>query len=151
MNAGLSKAERQRRLLELVQRNRVQSQQELRDLLAAEAGETTQTTISRDLRELGITKGPDGYVAPEQSLARRSVRRAVDKAVRGRILRAELSGSLVVVHTRPGEAESLGHAIEGLGLTECRGVIAGRDTIFLAAGAAGQARRLRKLLDQRSD
>ena len=147
----MTKAERQRRLLELVQRNRIESQHQLLELLSAEAAETTQTTISRDLRELGVTKGPEGYVAPAQSLARRSARRALDKAIRGRILRAELSGTLVVLHTPPGEAESVGHAVKTLELVECRGVIAGRDTVFVATGTAGQAKRLRKLFDRRAD
>ena len=63
-DAMTTKARRRHKILELLERQRIRSQEELRRLLHGAGFDTTQTTLSRDLRDLGVSKGPGGYVLP---------------------------------------------------------------------------------------
>jgi transcriptional regulator of arginine metabolism len=166
--APMTKAARQARIVELLERRPVASQTELGRLLAADGVAVTQATVSRDLDELGAvkTRTPAGmaYVVPEENAPRGGTAEAVDARL-GRLLEellvsAEATGDTVVLRTPPGGAHLLGSALDRAGLPEVAGTVAGDDTLFVVVAdpdhpvtgpTAALAQRLRDLagLNQR--
>ncbi len=150
------KAKRQRRVREILERERVTNQQRLQRLLHAEGIEATQATLSRDLRDLGVLKGHDGYTLPGPS----GGVPAVQAPELQRILEEFLTGSgqagnLVVLRTGPGRAQVLGDEIDRSRIPHVVGTVAGDDTIFVACPSAAAAsqllRKLRTLAGRRAD
>lgn len=134
------KQQRHQRIREILSHNEIHSQEQLQDLLFAEDIQTTQATLSRDLRDLGAVKGPRGY-----SLPNNGARGGLDDANVRRILKrdllsAERGGPLAVLHTRQGRAPVLTSEIQSMGLPYVLGTIAGSDTVFVATQSSGQAR-----------
>jgi transcriptional regulator of arginine metabolism len=136
------KARRQALILELVDREPIDSQQVLRRRLRASGFSTTQATISRDIKELGLVKrAADGAYqraaaqAPSPEVAQAELRRAVSQYL-GRTDRVR---DLVVLKTGPGQAAMLALAIDRAGLTEVVGTIAGDDTILVICRDIGRA------------
>ena len=135
------KATRQAAILELIEGQDVTSQEQLRALLRERGIEATQATLSRDLRDLGLIKGPpDGAYRPGTSapapldpVAR--VRRAVEEYLRG----LEEVEQFVVLKTDPGQAQPLAVALDRAALSEVVGTIAGDDTILVICRSAAQA------------
>ena len=127
-----SKLERHRIIKEVVGNGRVSSQEELASILEKEGLQVAQATLSRDIRELGITKMHDGdsyyYCLPGTS--RFSPRRGPDTSYS--IISIEFSGQLAVIKTQPGHANMVASLIDMGGLDEIAGTIAGDDTILLA-------------------
>ena len=150
----LTKAQRQHRVSQLLEKGTVPSQSELVRLLAEQGVEATQVTVSRDLEELGAVKrrapggtlvyampeGPRDHLAPEVHLRR----------VLGEWL-ADLgsSGNLVVARTPPGCAHVVASAIDRAGLPEVLGTVAGDDTVLVVAASrttgAALARKLARM------
>lgn len=140
----MSRAQRQRRIVELLGEREVRSQAELSDLLAGEGVEVTQATLSRDLVEIGAVKvrrdGTLVYVVPPPgSEARPSdgmgegasgrLRRACEELLVG----AQAANNLVVVRTPPGAANYLALLIDQARDAEVLGTLAGDDTIMIVA------------------
>jgi len=161
MNDNSGVALRRREAIRRILRERVvRSQGELRRLLKAEGLDAAQPTLSRDIHELGLVKGPDGYRAPEAPVAsapglpepsvagRR--REKVERLIRQYVLAVEPAGTLVVLRTPPADAQPVALALDAASLEGVVGTIAGDDTIFLAtrseAEAGGLARRLRGII-----
>jgi len=154
----LTKAARHGRIIALVARHLVHSQVELAALLADEGVAVTQTTLSRDLEELGAVKlrGPDGgaptYVIPEDG-APPPVRALTDtdpallaRRLAELLVAAEPSGNLVVLRTPPGAAHFLASSLDRAGLPEIVGTVAGDDTVLvIARDRAGGTRVAEKL------
>lgn len=140
-------ANRRRHIHDIIARNHVRTQEQLLALLAAEDVHTTQATLSRDLRELGIRKGREGYRLPETPAAGRARRRQLAKETRGSIIRIDRTGGLVVIRTPPGMAQALALTLGRDDLPEVLGTIAGVDTVFVACTSTTQARALVDLLN----
>lgn len=130
------KERRQRAILTLVSTRPVRSQEELADLLDSQGFETTQATISRDIKDLGLVKMPikDGsmhqfkYVLPagEATFTSR-LHRLVSELV-GSI---KSSVNLIVLRTPPGSGMMVAAAIDEAGWPEIIGTIGGDDTILV--------------------
>lgn len=144
MTVPRTKAARQQRIVDLLGTHEVRSQAELARLLAADAVDVTQATLSRDLDELGAVRvrTADGHlvyaVAPEGG--ERSVVAAVeDHAAMERLSRrlgellvsADSSANIAVLRTPPGGAHFLASAIDHSLLADVIGTIAGDDTVLL--------------------
>ncbi len=138
----VSKAHRRHRILELLEAHNPGSQYDLQELLATEGVDATQATLSRDLHALGVSKGPRGYVltAPRDTVERNG--RSLERTLQRELLSADYGGNTVVLHTRPGHANSLAIAIDGARLAEVVGTIAGDDTVLVITGSAPKARAL---------
>jgi transcriptional regulator of arginine metabolism len=136
------KPRRQQRILELVQSRPIASQEQLAAALRQEGIEATQATLSRDLRELGLVKGPAGYMMPREPGP------ALPRAVRTYLVRAESAGNLAVLHTGPGRAPLLALEIDRARLRPVLGTVAGDDTIFIAARTSREAGRVLRELRQ---
>jgi transcriptional regulator of arginine metabolism len=118
----MQKSERQKKLLRLIQAKPIGTQEELRLMLERAGVPATQSSVSRDLEELGVVKHHGRYTIP----------RANGAGARG-LLSLDLSGdNLVVARTEPGLASAVAVAIDGAAIPEIVGTIAGEDTIFIA-------------------
>ena len=116
----------------------------------------TQSTLSRDLRDLGLVKGPDGYREadePRDGATQPSRLKELERMMRSYLTGAARAGTLVVLKTSPGLAHALGVALDRAGLPEIVGTVAGDDTLFAAAVHPSSARalehRLRGLIGRR--
>jgi len=144
------KTRRQAVILDVVQRQPVRSQEQLRRLLKGVGFDVTQATLSRDVRELGLVKGgvEAAYQPPAASNAPGHTARALfNRAVADYLTRVDRVEQLVVLRTGPGQAQLLGVALDGARLPEIVGTIAGDDTILAITPDARRARLLVKLLD----
>ncbi len=135
--------ERRRVILEVLRARRVANQLELVDLLGEQGIEATQSSVSRDLRFLGVAKVAGHYIAPSGE-----VPSGADFGPIGRfVLGARSAGAhLIVLRTSVGTAQTVAIAIDRAGWPEVVGTLAGDDTIFVAtANARDQQRFLRHL------
>ena len=137
----ISRQQRHQRIREILSHNEIRSQEQLLDILFAEEIQTTQATLSRDLRDLGAIKSTRGYSLPDNG-----ARGGLDDANVRRILKRDLlsaqrGGPLAVLHTRQGRAQVLTSEIQSLHLPYVLGTIAGSDTVFVATQSSGQARQ----------
>ena len=144
---------RQQAILRLVRDRALATQAELAEALREEGHDVVQTTVSRDVHELGLVKvrAPSGrlvYAAPGADDADR--KRAIGVAMRRYAIGVERAGPLVVLVTPSGYASALAQAIDEGGHPGIAGTIAGDNTIFLApregTTAAGLADELREHL-----
>jgi transcriptional regulator of arginine metabolism len=126
----MTKSFRQGQLLKLVRSHPVHTQEDLAKLLRSAGIETTQVTLSRDIRELRLIKTPEGYRQIENKSAR-------EPGEHFEMLAAEFlqdvkgAQNLVVLKTAPGHASSVAVALDSAEWPEVVGTIAGDDTILL--------------------
>jgi transcriptional regulator of arginine metabolism len=145
------KSKRQAAILEIIEREAITSQEQLRDRLRDQAIEATQATLSRDVRDLALFKrAADGAyrrATPELDVpADPNVlfRTALDDYLR----RHDTVEQLIVLKTDAGQAQPLAVAIDRAGLPEIVGTIAGDDTILVICRSAAIAAGLSKRIDQ---
>ena len=132
----MSKFERQGAILRLVSERGLATQAELADALRELGIEAVQTTISRDIAQLGLVKVRDGEGRLVYALPGASDLDRLDElttALRRSVLSLVPTGNLLVLHTPPGQANTVALAIDGAGLGDVAGTVAGDDTIFVAA------------------
>jgi transcriptional regulator of arginine metabolism len=143
------KARRHGLILDLIDREPIRSQEQLRRRLRRQGVEATQATLSRDIRELGLVKRPDdgAYQRPVAELmSQRAVMNGLERAAADFLRHVQRVRQLLVVRTAVGHAQPLALAIDRARLPEAVGTIAGDDTILVIARderrAAALARRL---------
>lgn len=118
----MKKETRQKKILSLIRAKPIGTQEELKSLLERAGVPATQSSVSRDLEELGVVKHRGHYAVP----------RANGAAARG-LLSLDLSGdNLVIARTEPGLASAVAVEIDGAAIIEIVGTLAGEDTIFVA-------------------
>lgn len=133
----MNRRERQAAVLRLVRDRAISTQSELVQALRDEGHDVVQTTVSRDIAELGLVKvrAPSGrlvYAAPGSGDADRL--RAIGAAMRRYALGVEAaSGGIVVVTTPSGYASALAQAIDEGAHPAIAGTLAGDNAIFVAA------------------
>ncbi len=147
---SLDRKKRQLKILELVATRPIRTQDELADALGQEGWEVTQSSVSRDISQLGLVK-VDGIYARPVAARLVEVTDPNERRLAESLLTVDPAGdALLVLHTPPGEAQRVGNALDLLAWPEIVGTIAGDDTIFIAvSNAAAQVmigRRLRSLL-----
>jgi transcriptional regulator of arginine metabolism len=137
------KESRQRELLSILEHERVTSQLELVERLRGRGISATQSSVSRDLKELGVGWLGGRYVVAEEPAQESS--RFDDFA---RFLRGfrPAGPHLTVVQTTVGTAQSVALAIDRSGWPEVVGTVAGDDTFFVATASVADQRRLLKRL-----
>ena len=127
------KNKRQRRILEIVANETIGTQKELAERLQQEGFETTQATISRDIKELLLIKVNIGgdrykYVTSQEKPVTDARLRMV---LREFILSYDYSENLLILNTAPGNANTVASAIDHAGWTPIIGTLAGDDTVML--------------------
>lgn len=127
-------------LRQLIAESRIGQQTALVEALRARGIEATQSSVSRDLQELGITKVGGRYVLPagDPATVGESLKRVA------RFLRSVRPAGphLTVVQTMAGGAQSLAAVIDQALWPEVVGTVAGDDTLFIATASAGEQRTL---------
>ena len=140
MPAVTNQHRRRRAIAELLRNHEIRRQSELVPLLRAKGLEATQSSISRDLRELGVAKLTAGYSLPQQS--RRNNADAL-RLVAEFIRNIRPAGpNLLVITTAVGAAQRVCVTLDRAEWPEVVGTISGDDTIFVATAGAGAQRRL---------
>ena len=148
----MNRHQRQQAILELVSEQALSTQAEVAAALSDAGFDVVQTTVSRDLAELGLVKvrAPSGrlvYAPPGASDADRQ--RALGAALRRYAVGAEAAGALLVVTTPSGYANALAQAVDEAGHPAIAGTVAGDNTIFVAVRDGISASALRdELLGQ---
>lgn len=129
----------------------IYSQHELAQLLAREGIEATQATLSRDLAELGVLKGPDGYQLPGAGGSALPTEASLARTLKRELVSIDVGGTLVVLKTPSGHGNALAIELDRARLNGALGTIAGDDTVFLAARSEIAARRIAKDLRALAD
>ena len=146
MQTDLQQAERRNAILRLLRASAVRKQEEIVDLLKGQGFPVTQSSVSRDLRDLGVLKAGGRYLAPDATQRSLDDFGTLRQFVRGV---ATAGSSLTVLRTTVGAAQSVAIALDKARWPEVIGTIAGDDTIFIAAAdqesAATLARTLQRL------
>ncbi|MBM4061542.1 MAG: arginine repressor [Planctomycetes bacterium] len=138
---------RRERILALLEKGHVKSQAELQRQLARSGHEVNQGTLSRDLRDLGVVKGKDGYELPAvPAMSPQTAAQSLWHAVHTWLVGATAAQNLVVLRTPAGGAQPLGIAIDRAGPAGVVGTIAGDDTVLAVCKDARAARALAKRL-----
>jgi len=122
----MNKRERQQKILSVIQAQPVGTQEDLRTLLERAGVPATQSSVSRDLEELGIVKQHGHYTLP----------RANGASARGLLSLDQAGDSLVIARTLPGLASAVTVEIDAAAIPDVIGTIAGEDTIFIAVRSA---------------
>ena len=143
------KTRRQAKILELIQRNDVETQEELSAYLVREGFQVTQATVSRDIRELKLTK-----IAMDNGKQKYAVITDADSGMMekyARVLREgfismDLAKNIVVIKTVSGMAGAVCAAIDAMKFQEMVGSIAGDDTIICIIGDDEEAIKIMKKL-----
>jgi len=126
--------ERQSAILRILRDGQVRRQEDLVRLLKKEGHDVTQSSVSRDLRNLGVSKAAGRYVLPPEDLTRTNGNfGTLTQFVRG-LRRA--GPSITVLRTTIGAAQSVAVAIDKAEWPEVAGTISGDDTIFIATANA---------------
>ena len=138
-----SKQGRQARIRELIQAETIDTHEKLAEALQGQNIAVSQSTLSKDLRELGVVRIPlpDGgfrYTLPETGGTLRD-QHILERELQDYFIGAEVAQNLVVAKTLSGHAQSVCEAIDRIGWPEIVGTIAGENTIFIAVRTAVDA------------
>lgn len=131
----MKKYTRQRLILDLIEQNEIKTQEELSDYLLTNGVKATQATISRDIKELRISKvqtteGDYRYAIIDT--VHDSLNERLDKIFRSAVLSIKRNDDLIIVKTISSTATVCGLAITNAKLKGIAGIITGNDTIFIA-------------------
>ena len=135
----MHKTKRQQKILSLIRARRIGTQQELSAMLERGGFSATQSSISRDLEELGVVKHRGHYTLP---------RTGEGAASRGLLGLDPAGECLIVAKCEPGLASSVAVEIDRAGVREIVGTLAGEDTVFIAVGERKSQRAvIKKVLE----
>ena len=148
------KTKRQTKMLELIKKHDIETQEELSDYLQKEGYQVTQATVSSDIRELKLTKvamsnGRQKYAALTE--ANEDLSEKYTRVFRDAFVSMDMAQNILVIKTVSGMAMAVAAAIDAMHLHEIVGCIAGDDTIMCAVRSVDDTiavmSRLRKLVE----
>ncbi len=139
------KSNRQKKILEIVNRFHVETQDDLIDRLMTEGYSVTQATISRDIRELQLTKvltshGTYRYIAPKREDMVSGLK--FNAALVDSIISVEYAMNMIVIKTYPGLAQAVAAGVDNLRIAEVLGCVAGDDTIMVVTKNESSAKSI---------
>ena len=139
------KKHRQEKMLELISKYEIDTQDELIERLRESGFEVTQATVSRDIRELNISKMTTGkgtyrYVLPKQTAPTSNMK--FNSALIDALIHIDYACNIVVLKTHAGLANALAVGIEAMHLENIVGCVAGDDTILLVSRSEEAARKI---------
>ena len=149
------KKNRHRKIKELIEQFEIETQEELVDRLKEAGYEVTQATVSRDIRELKITKVSNGKGRQKYVVLNNDTEHLADKYIR--IIRDGLTGmdtaqNILVIKTVSGMANAVCAALDSMQMQEIVGSIAGDDTIMCAIRTVDDTtalmKKIRKIVEQ---
>jgi len=125
MHMNESRDERLSQIRQIIASQPVKNQEELAQLLTDAGYSCTQSSVSRDLHDLGVVKSDGKYTLKETEIMQRL----------GVLSAVPAGPNLLVVKTSVGAAQLVGVQIDQLGLSQIIGTVAGDDTIFIATAS----------------
>ena len=139
------RTDRHKKILELINNNNIGTQEELADALNKAGYNVTQATVSRDIREMRLTKislekGKQKYVAMtnrDNEISDRLIR-----VFKEAVVKMDYAGNMVVIKTLEGMGMAVGVALDNMQNSEILGTIAGDDTVFCVIRGSHQAAEL---------
>ena len=136
---------RQEKMLELISKYEIDTQDELIDRLRESGFEVTQATVSRDIRELKISKMTTGrgtyrYVLPKQTATTSNMK--FNSALIDALIHVDYACNIVVLKTHAGLANALAVGLDSMHLENILGCVAGDDTILLVSRSEDSARKI---------
>ncbi|MCR5009105.1 MAG: arginine repressor [Oribacterium sp.] len=145
------KKSRHQKIIELVGRMRIGTQEELADILIKEGYKVTQATVSRDIKELKLSKvaGNDGVqyyqiIEKEKQVYSEKYIRVLREA----LMSMDTAGNLLVIRTMSGMANAVAAALDQFRLEKIVGTLAGDDTIMCAMKNAQDAEDIKKRIQE---
>lgn len=144
------KGRRQAVILDLIDRDPLNSQEQLRRRLRQRGFDATQATISRDIADLGLVKraGDGAYQRAGADTSNPETAQTALERAAGEFLRhVERVQQLVVIRTGRGQAQALAEALDRAQLAEAAGTIAGDDTVLIIARDARRAAAIARRLE----
>ena len=147
------KNKRQQKILELIERYQIDTQEDLIRRLAEAGFVATQATISRDIRELKLVKTTtaEGIYKYTHPTRRTSVAPKFNSALAGSVTKIAAAGNIVVVHSYPGMAQPIASCIDAIGHPDVLGCVGGDDTVIVvisdASAGAEMCEKIRKMLN----
>lgn len=129
------KTNRQSKIIEIIQKNEVETQDELSALLEKDGFRVTQATVSRDIRELKLTKIPTAGGRQKYAVitdAPENLSKKYERVLREGFLSMDMAQNILVIKTVSGMASAVCAAIDVMKMREIVGSIAGDDTIMCA-------------------
>ena len=142
---------RQQKILEIIDTYDIDTQEMMIEKLREAGINATQTTISRDIRELKLVKGMaanGGYKYVQPGVRRDANIPVLNAALTESVVRIEAAGNIVVVKTFPGMANALAVCVDSLEKPHIVGSVAGDDTILLVVRSEEVAREVAKELNE---
>ena len=127
------KHRRHEKIIELIKKYDIETQDELADRLVREGFQVTQATVSRDIRELKLSKVPGTEGRQKYALLNRQEHQMAEKYVgilREAFVSMESAQNILVIKTVSGMGMAVGAALDNIGWKEIVGCIAGDDTIM---------------------
>lgn len=149
------KSKRHVKILELIRKNEIETQEELAECLEREGYQVTQATVSRDIRELKLTKvamanGRQKYAALSENTE--DMMQKYTRIFKDAFVTMDMAQNILVIKTVSGMAMAGAAALDALDFSEIVGSIAGDDTIMCAVRTVEDTvlvmERLRKIMDE---
>ena len=142
---------RQQKILELIEKYDIDTQDTLIKKLAEAGFIVTQTTASRDIRQLNLVKGTTSggtykYIAPGAHIAKGNQTPVLNSAITDSVIKIEAAGNIVVIKTYSGMANAIAVCVDALAHDDIVGCVAGDDTILLVVRTNEIAIRLEREL-----
>lgn len=144
----MNKALRQREILELVGQGQIPSQETLQRALRKRGFKVGQATLSRDIRDLNLSKTSTGYALAAGESSAGLALPPVSRLVREFALEVRLAQNLLVVKTVVGSAQAVAAALDGEEWPELTGTVAGDDTILIVCADKDDAKKLAKRIEE---
>jgi transcriptional regulator of arginine metabolism len=139
----MNKKFRQGQILNIIRARSVHTQEELAEALEAVGLRATQVTLSRDIRELGLVKTPDGYREIGALEEPGGEGEQASRAVQEFLTDVRVAQHLLVLKTDPGNASPLAAALDRAPWPEVVGTLAGDDTVLVVTPDASSAEGLK--------
>ena len=139
------KVKRQSKILEIIKDNEIDTQEMLAERLNSEGFNVTQATVSRDIRELKLTKvsispGKQKYVAVSSD--ENEINQRLKRVFRDGVTALDFAQNIIVIKTLTGMAMAVAAALDAMDNTEIVGTIAGDDTVFCVVKNENKAVKL---------
>lgn len=147
----MARANRQLKILDIISKHDIDTQEELVDYLRSEGFNVTQATVSRDIKDMDIIKtlSADGrhYKYAAQQTKETSAADKYLNMFKNTVISIKSSGNLIVLRTEIGSAGPAAELIDKLSYDEVLGVVAGDNTIFVAVDGIEHVDTIRRRLE----
>lgn len=144
----MNKTLRQRAVLETVRQGNISSQEDLQRALRKRGFKVTQATLSRDIRDLNLSKTAAGYALPQGEGSAAPALPPVKRLVREFVMDVRPAQNLLVIKTIVGSAQPVAAALDEQGWDEVLGTIAGDDAILIVCPDKDAARSVASRIEE---